>query len=193
MYAKSKENFSGGADPSVHVLTEQELNGFKKTMEEKLQKDSRDALDKKLATDKETTGEDYAMLVLDTIKYTPAEFEITSGQKVGDTAEEIQLKAKNVISTTVMDRKSTIAYLTDIFHENLLQGTSKELGIHPDTLRVSNVVSRNENDTEIKATLEMNTSTTYDLENAANELTHRLKVIIAGLSKDEAKQRLTEE
>lgn len=39
----------------------------------------------------------------------------------------------------------------------------------------------------------MNTSTTYDLENATNDLTRRLKTIIAGTSESEARARLIEE
>lgn len=193
VYAKAKENFIWGADPSVHILTQEELNNFQNTIKEKLEKESRDSLNNKLASDKTTTGEDYAMLVVDTIKFSPVEFEIISGQKVGDVTDEIQIKAKNTITATAMDRKATIDYLTSVFRENLLQWTNKELWIHTDTLRVSNVVSRNEDDTEIKATLEMNTSTTYDLENSTNDLTRRLKVLIAGLSKDEARSRLIEE
>lgn len=193
VYAKAKDNFTGGVDPSVHILTEEELQGFRNTIKEKLQKDSREALDVKLASDKATTGEDYAMMIVDMISFTDPEFEIISGQKVGDVAEEIELKAKNIIRATALDRKATINYLTSIFRENLLQGTNKELGIHEDTIRVSNIVSRNENDTEIKATLEMNTSTTYDLENTTNDLTRRLKTIIAGTSESEARARLINE
>lgn len=193
VYAKAKDNFFGGADPSVHVLTADELENFKKTISEKLQKDGKEALEQKLISDKATTGEDFAMLVVDVIRFSPIEYEIISGQKIGDSTEEIELKAKNIISATTMDRKATINYLTTIFRENLLKWTNKEVAIHPDTLRVSNVISRNENDTEIKATLEMNTSTAYDFENINNELTQSLKKIIMWIPEEEAKKRLLEE
>lgn len=83
------------------------------------------------------------------------------------------------MTALVYDRKSTVDYLTTIFREKLLYGTDKELGIHDDTLRLTNVVSRAEDDSTIKATMEMNATLTYDLENATNELTRRMKVIIA--------------
>jgi hypothetical protein len=72
-----------------------------------------------------------------------------------------------------------IDYLTGIFREKLLLGTDKELAIHPDTLRLTNVISREPLDSMIKATMEMNTTITYDLENSSNELTRRMKVMIA--------------
>lgn len=83
------------------------------------------------------------------------------------------------MTALVYNQRETINYLTTIFREKLLYGTDKELGIHEDTLRLTNVVSRTENDSTIKATMEMNATLTYDLENASNELTRRMKVIIA--------------
>lgn len=91
------------------------------------------------------------------------------------------------------DRKATIAYLTSIFREKLLYGTDKELGIHDDALRLTNIVSRADDDSAIKATMEMSATITYDLENASNELTRRMKVIIAGLPEKEAITRLINE
>ena len=120
-------------------------------------------------------------------------YEIASGHKVGDVTDEIELKARANVTATVFDRKATINFLTEKFRENLLRGTNKERAIHPDTLRVSNVISRTEDDSEIKATLEMNASTVYDFENASNELTRRLKIIIAGTSEKDALDHLINE
>jgi hypothetical protein len=72
-----------------------------------------------------------------------------------------------------------IDYLSAIFREKLLRGTDKELAIHENTLSLTNVISREPQDTMIKATMEMNATITYDLENSSNELTRRMKVMIA--------------
>ena len=79
----------------------------------------------------------------------------------------------------IYDRSAVIDYLSSIFREKLLFGTDKELAIHTDTLRLTNVVSREPDDSMIKATMEMNATITYDLENSTNELTRRMKVMIA--------------
>lgn len=86
-----------------------------------------------------------------------------------------------------------INYLATIFREKLLLGTDKELAIHEDSLRLTNTITRDDNDMNIKATMEMNTTITYDLENSSNELTRRMKVMIAGLPKKEAIGRLIAE
>jgi len=127
------------------------------------------------------------------VTLTGANYSITSGQKIGDTADEIEMQASATVTAVVFDRKATIDALTQVFREGLLRGTDKELAIHDDTLRVSNVVNTSEDGNQIKATLEMNTSITYDFENATNELTRRLKTIIAGLPKKSAIDRLINE
>jgi hypothetical protein len=83
------------------------------------------------------------------------------------------------VSALVYDRKSTIAYLTEVFREGLLRGTDKELAIHTDTLRMTNIVSQTDDRSRIKATMEMTASITYDFENATNDLTRNMKVLIA--------------
>jgi len=57
---------------------------------------------------------------------------------------------------------------------------------------MSNIVSRAEDNSRIKATMEMTASVTYDFENITNELTRHMKLLIAGLSKDEAVKRIKE-
>ena len=118
---------------------------------------------------------------------------IVSGQKIGDLANEIEIKGTLTIRALVYDKKAVVDYLTMIFREKLLRGTDKELAIHTDTLRLTNVISHAPDDSFIKATMEMNTTITYDLENASNELTRRMKIIIAGLKEADAVARLINE
>ena len=118
---------------------------------------------------------------------------IDKGKKIGDLTNDIDLKGMIDVTALLYDRRAVINYLTSIFRDKLLYGTDKELGIHDDTLRLTNVVNRAEDGSTIKATMEMNATITYDLENATNELTKRMKLIIAGLGSDDAKTRLINE
>lgn len=193
VYAKAKSDFSGWDEPRVHVLTEDELKRFEWVMNEHIQKVGREEIQKSLDAERQKTGADFALLIGDMISFTGTVSDIISGQKVGDTTDEIELRTKTEVHATVFDRKATIEYLTNIFREGLLRWTDKEIGIHPDTLRVSNVVTRAADDSELKVTVEMNTSVTYDFENVTNELTRRLKTLIAGISQQDAIQRLKDE
>lgn len=130
---------------------------------------------------------------MDTITFDNPTFEVTSGHKIGDITNEIEMKSNIKVSALAMDRKAIIESLTTTFRDKLLQGTNKELAIHPDTLHMTNVVSRNQENTEMKITFEMNTSTIYDFENASNENIRQLKIKIAGMSEKETQDALINE
>ena len=193
VYAKAKEAFNGGTDPKIHVVTEAEVQKFKGIMHEQLSRVARTKLQTWIDESNTKWGEQYALLMGDTVTLSGELIDIQWGKKIGDLADDIELKWTLNVTALVYDRKATIDYLTSIFREKLLYGTDKELGIHDDTLRLTNIVSRADDDSNIKATMEMNATITYDLENASNEMTRRMKVIIAGLSENEAITRLINE
>lgn len=190
VYAKSKTDFIGGSNPRVHLVTEDEVNKFKGILHEQLLRVARTELQTKLDENKKNSWDDYALLMGDGIAFTGETMDISSGQKYGDVANEISLKWKIMVTAVTYDHTATIKYLTDVFREWLLHGTDKELAIHPDTLHMTNVVSRADDGSRIKVTMEMNASITYDFENVTNELTRHMKVLIAGLSQKEAVDRL---
>lgn len=193
VYAKAKEQFQWGSNPKIHVVTEAEVEKFKWIIREQLSRVARTKLQTWIDESNATWGEQYALLMGDAVTFSDETIVLDGGRKIGDLADDVELKWTITVTALVYDRRATIEYLTTIFREKLLYGTDKELGIHDDTLRLTNVVSRAEDDSTIKATMEMNATLTYDLENATNELTRRMKVIIAWLSKEEAIDRLINE
>lgn len=190
VYAKTKDDFTGGSDPRVHVVTETEVAKFKGILHEQLLRVARTELQTKLDGNKKDSWEDYSLLMGDGVSFTWETIDISSGQKYGDVANEISLRWRVSVTAMIYDRAATITYLTEVFRESLLHGTDKELAIHPDTLHMTNIVSRAEDGSRIKVTMEMNASITYDFENVANELTRHMKVLIAGLSQKDAVDRL---
>lgn len=193
VYGKAKEDFTGGQDPKVHIVSEAEIKKFEWILREQLLRVARDELQNKLDENKKNSGEDYALLMGDGISFTGETVSIASGQKYWDIANEVTLRGTVTVKAIVYDRRATIEYLTTIFREWLLQGTDKEIAIHTDTLRMSNIVSQAEDRSRIKATMEMTASVTYDFENTANELTRHMKLLIAGLSEEDAIERLKED
>lgn len=190
IYAKSKIEFKGGEAPRIHIVTEPEVKKFTGILTEQLRRVARNNLQKNLDEQKQSSGDDYALFSGDGVSFSGEIYEITSGQKYGELAEEIEMHGSVIVTALVYDKKATIDYLTYIFHEGLLSGTDREIAIHTDTLRVSSVISRSPDDSTIKATMEMNTSIAHDFEDPKNQLTHYLKVTIAGLPKTEAVTRL---
>ncbi len=192
VYAKTKENFTTGSDPKIHIVNEAEVKKFQWILKEQLVRVARDTIQNELTQNKEKLWEDYSLLMGEGISFTGETIEMAGWKKYWDSADEVTLNGRITVSALVFDRKQTIEYLTKIFREWLLHGTDKELAIHPETLRVANLVSREEkeNDIRIKATMEMNASITYDFENSSNQLVRHMKVLIAWLSKNDAISRL---
>lgn len=172
------------------MLTTDELKQFEASISEKIKKEGRETLDKQLAEDLSKTGEDYALFVMDTIYFDDPTYTIISGHKIGDVTNEIELKSNTTIHAVAMDRKAVIESLSKTFRDNILNGTTKELAIHPDTLRLTNIVSKKDDNSEMKLTFEMNASTIFDFENTNNDQVKQLKNILTGNSEKEAIETL---
>ncbi len=193
VYAKAKENFIWWTDSTLRIVTEPEISKSKAILREQLKRIARAQFQAWLDTENKNNAEDYSLLMGEAITLTGEVLSLSSGQKIWDPATEVEIKGSLTANALIYDRAAVIDYLTGIFREKLLLGTDKELAIHEDTLRLTNVISREPDDSTIKASMEMNTTITYDLENSSNELTRRMKVMIAGLTKKEAIDRLIQE
>jgi hypothetical protein len=190
IYAKSKWEFTGGEAPKIHIVSEDEVKKLTGLLKEQLHRVARNNLQKELDEKKQSTGDDYALFAGDGVSFTGEVFSVSSGQKYGDFAEEIEMQGSVSVIALTYDRKATIDYLTGIFHEGLLSGTDHEVAVHTDSLHISSVVSRAPDDSTIKATMEMNTSIAHDFADQRNQVTHYLKTTIAWVSKEEAVTRL---
>lgn len=190
VYAKAKENFSGGSDPKIHIVTKPEMERFHGIIHEQLQKIARSQIDTKIGENNQSHSENYSLLLADAITMTGETISVVSGQKIGDLANDVELHGKITVNALVFDKTAVIAYLKTIFHDKFLDGREKDLGMHEDTLHLANIISKSDDGSSIKATMEVNSSITYDLENPSNELTRKMKVMISGLSKSEAISRL---
>lgn len=193
VYAKAKENFIWGTNSTIRIVTEPEIEKSKSILREQLKRIARMQFQSWLDTQNKNNAEDYSLLMGEAMTLTGEILSLTSWQKIGDPATEVEIKGSLTAYALIYDRAAVIDYLTGIFRERLLFGTDKELAIHEDTLRLTNMISREADDSTIKASMEMNTTITYDLENSSNELTRRMKVMIAWLTKKEAINRLIQE
>ncbi len=190
VYARSKGSFSGWQNPLIHVLIDEELARFKNLIREQTKKLATEALVKYISDQNKSKNEDYELLMGDSVSFQEGDVELLGGLKTGVFADEVELRMTVSTSALFYDKKSTVAYLKQLFHEWLLSGTDKEVAVHENSLRISNIISRSEGDLSIKATMEMDATITYDFENPANELTRQMKVLIAGLDRDTAKARI---
>ena len=99
---------------------EEEVKKFTSLLKEQLYRVARNTLQKNLDDKKQSSGDDYALFSGDGVSFSGEVYEIISGQKYGDLAEEIEMKGSVMVTALIYDKKATINYLTDILHEGLL-------------------------------------------------------------------------
>lgn len=191
IYARSKWSFAWGRDARIHVLTQGELERFEWVLKEQTKKFASEELLKTIASENKSKWENYVLLSGDTLWYDNGNIQITNNLKVGDFADEIEITMSLTVTWLFYDKNRAVEHLTEVFHDSLLNGTDKEVAIHKDSLRISNIISRTPETGEIKATMEMDTTITYDFENPLNELTKQMKILIAWLDEKSAKLRIS--
>lgn len=121
VYAKSLKPFFGGQNPTVHVLTEEELTKFKNILADKLRSAALDGLKDDIAKSNADTGKNYDILdIPENIHYSDPQIEVVGGIKVGDKITDVTLKGKLVVNTYTFDRAAALAILRNLMNEKLL-------------------------------------------------------------------------
>jgi hypothetical protein len=188
VYAKSTDIFMGWINPKIHILTEKEITGFKNILIEKLKNKALETLKDSIKKSNAENGENYAILPInENIIYTIGDIFLWWGLKIGDKRDEVTIHGKIKISTFIYDKNATLFYLKTILNESLLFGTEKLIEINDESLRITNIVSKNTLPYfSLKGTTELDSTISYNFEDASNNLTKKLKNLIVGTSPKEA-------
>lgn len=133
-------------------------------------------------------GENYAILPInENIIYTMGDLIIGKGVKIGEKKDEVTIDGKVKISTYVYDKSAALFYLKTILNESLLFGTEKLINVNDESLRITNIVSRSATPGfSLKGTTELDSTISYNFEDASNNLTKKLKNLIVSTSPKEA-------
>lgn len=85
------------------------------------------------------------------------------------------------------DKDTALTYLKNVLNETLLLGTEKLISVSDDSLRISNVLVQNSNGQfYMKATTELDGTISYNFEDVSNNLTKKLKNLIANSTEKDA-------
>ena len=188
IYAKTKESFVDGQDPTVKVVTAPELAKFKGILAEKLRMKAIDGLKSKIKDTNAQFGSTYDIIPIDdNIKYSEPVITTGSGMGVGAKRSDVALSGKAVASAYVYDKGAAVSYLGGILRDNLLYGTEKLHTVNSDSFRITNILFRAPAAPfSMKATAELDASISYNFEDPTNNLTKKLKNLIVGTTEKEA-------
>jgi hypothetical protein len=188
IYAKTKENFREGQDPTVKILTAAELAKFQSILTEKLRMKSVEGLKNRIRDTNAEAGMNYDILPIDNnIQYSEPVVSGGSGVVAGIRKSEITLSGTAKARAYVYDKSAAVAYLAGVLRENLLYGTEKLHAVNEDSLRVTNVLFKSASGPfSMKATTELDATISYNFEDPTNQLTRRLKNLIVNTTEKEA-------
>ncbi|MDD2891702.1 MAG: hypothetical protein PHQ95_01945 [Candidatus Gracilibacteria bacterium] len=188
IYAKTISDFQGGTNPKIHILTDKEVTSFKEILTEKLKSKALEELKDTIKKTNTENGENYDILPInDNIIYTVENLLLSHGAKIGDKMDEVTISGSVKISTYTYDRNATLFYLKTILNESLLFGTEKLIRVNDESLRITNVISKNINPQfSLKGTTELDATISYNFEDVSNNLTKKLKNLIVNTSPKEA-------
>jgi hypothetical protein len=180
IYAKTKESFRDGQDPTIKIVTSGELSKFKGILSEKLKMKAIEGLKEKIGEMNVQLAANYDIIpVDDNIRYGEPTITTGSGMDVGARRNDVTIYGKAKASAYVYDKGAAISYLGGVLRDNLLYGTEKLHAINPDSLRITNVLFRSDSGPfSMKATAELDSSISYNFEDPTNNLTKKLKNLI---------------
>jgi hypothetical protein len=85
------------------------------------------------------------------------------------------------------DKNIVLTYLRNILNEAILLGTEKLINVNDDSIRITNILSRSaKGPLTMKATTELDGTISYNFEDVSNNLTRKLKNLIANSTEKEA-------
>lgn len=188
MYAKAKGDFVGGANPNIHVLTQEELDKFKSILTEKLKMQALQEITRQIERKNRENNEDFQVMpVPDSIVYNVPTLQTESGATIGSKREEVTLYGAASVSLNTYDRKSLLFSLKNLLNDTLLYGTEKLIGVNEESLRITTILSRTPAPSfSMKATTELEASISYNFEDPTNNLSLKLKNLIVNATEKEA-------
>lgn len=188
IYAKTKESFRDGQDPTIKIVSAPELEKFKNTLLEKLRMKAIEGLKTKIKDTNLQLGSNFEIIPIDdNIRYSDPKIVVGSGAGVGSRRNDVPLSGMAKASAYVYDKNAAVSYLTSVMRENLLYGTEKLHAVNPDSFRITNILFRSPNQPfSMKATAELDSSISYNFEDPTNNLTKKLKNLIVGTTEKEA-------
>lgn len=164
------------------------MTSFKDILAEKLKNKALETMKDLIKKNNGENGENYAILPInENIIYTMGDLMLSKGAKIGDKNDEVTIAGKVKINTYTYDRTAALFYLKTILNESLLFGTEKLINVNDESLRITNIISKNTTPGfSLKGTTELDATISYNFEDASNNLTKKLKNLIVNSSPKEA-------
>jgi hypothetical protein len=129
--------------------------------------------------------------VNDIVKYSNINIANVWDFKEWDKIKDFKMNWNITVDTFIYNKDEVLSILKDLIKNSLLDGTEKFMFVNDKSLRMSDVITRAQDDTSIKWTMEVEYGISYDFENNSNYYVKKIKNTIMWLSNKEATNILT--
>ncbi len=191
IYAKTYSKISWANNNIVKQLTKQDIENAKKALELSLKQQAIDELKQQIIDDNNLNNIDYKILwVDDIIEY--SEFNIIWLDKIKpwENIDNFELSWTIKITSYTYNTKKLLSELSSSIKWHVLEEVEKILYLNDKSLRVANIISKEKEPLEIKATVWIEVFYIHNFSWSRNSYINKLKNSISWLDKDVANKVL---
>jgi len=194
LIAKTTKEISGWQDIYTHIVSKDDIENSIKILKEKLRKKAIEDLNKKIEEENKANNVTFKILNIDnTFKFKNIKTKILEDVKTGEKRTSFNLSGSLDTSTYTYNIDSVISKLKKEIQDSIIPEKQRILSINNQSIRISNIIYRQENPFYLKATIEIEYFVEYNFEKQDDSYIQRLKNTIAWLPKDEAEKILINE
>jgi hypothetical protein len=191
IYAKTLSEIKWWNDKFTRQLTQEDLDNAKSIIESQLKQQSLNELKKQIQEDNKNNNITYEILWIDDIlKYSNFSIIWLEDLKIWEEIDTFELSWTVKISSFTYNTEKVLNQLSNTIRSSMLEDVEKILYINNESLRISNIMSKQERPFEIKATAIVEAFFSHNFLNEKNNYIEKLKSTIWWMDKDEALKTL---
>ena len=187
IYAKTKWEIKWWSASYTKQLTRDDIENAKSILESKLKQQSLNELKQQIISDNDNNNITYEILGIDNIlKYSDFSILWEEKLKVWDNIDDFELSWTIKITSYKYNTQKILNQLSNTIQWSILKDVEKILYINEDSLRISNIIYKEEKPLEIKATAQVETFFSHNFLSQKNSYVEKLKSSIWWINQDDA-------
>ena len=194
LFAKTTKEITWWQDIYTHIVSKDDIDNSIKILKEKLRKKAIEELNKKIQQDNKANNVTFKILNIDnTFKFKNIKTKILENVKSWDKKTSYNLSWSLDTATYTYNIDSVISKLKKEIQDSIIPEKQRILSINNQSIRISNIIYRQDNPFYLKATIEIEYFIEYNFEKQDDSYIQRLKNTIAWLDKQQAEKILINE
>ena len=187
IYAKTSWEIKWWSNNFTKQLTKEDIKNAKSILESKLKQQSLNELKQQIKEDNKNNNIVYEILWIDNIlKYSDFNIIWEEKLKMWENIDSFELSWTIKITSYKYNTQKVLNQLSNTIKWSILKDIENILYINEESLRISNIIYKQENPLEIKATAQVEAFFVHNFLNQKNSYVEKLKNTISWINRDDA-------